>query len=666
MQSSGDDGVTNFVNQPVATASDRQFFGLPAIAATLGVLPATAFARAVALRLFPLPQLPGREWLVRDVKAATYFEVALLILAIPLAAWLYGQAVPRFLAARGHSPWRRQLPGVLFGASFFLWRTGLPAKFALVSGLLLSAVSLLPAKRRAARSTLVIWCVALLGLGFLELFQTTEPLNLFEEGQPLFAAKLLLDGRPPYLGTYPIHGFGIEGGVDAVLFRIAGPSLRAFRLRRTLFGATSLAALGVAGFLLFRDLGWGALAMASSLAFCPVVSDRQAFMFVALCLLIHAARSESLRDWLWAGVASGVCLFMTLDFGVIAIGSGLIAPLGIRILTREGAGRWLRETRSFVLGLAAGCAPFLAYLTLKGAVVEFFRVSFIEIPSTISATWGLPFPSITQALHDGGMGILGGPFAPPGIPSPAVLLAIPCASVLLMMWIRSRGNATPLDRAALVCLLTTLLGLRGVFGRADVGHHMLYGIFAGLMATWLLYRAVTGASSRGLLLVSTCLIFWLFLRPDLGLAKQLELVARTTGASDRGDGAGGSAGSRIAGESVPELAELRNVVDARLGPKETFFDFGNEPALYFLLNRRPPIRYSSVAAYELDRQQSEVIQALEREKPPLAITSSGTSLDSIDDVPNAVRAPAVARYLETHYRPLGMVGTRSIAVRSAP
>jgi hypothetical protein len=101
-----------------------------------------------------------------------------------------------------------------------------------------------------------------------------------------------------------------------------------------------------------------------------------------------------------------------------------------------------------------------------------------------------------------------------------------------------------------------------------------------------------------------------------------------------------------------------------MSPRQTFFDFSNEPALYFLLDRRIPIPYLGPEFYESERAQRLVIAICESERPPVAIARAGNELDSIDGVANDVRAPLVAAYLKERFRPLAVVGGRVLLVRA--
>src|SRR5687767_5710666 len=83
----------------------------------LGVLPLLALARSLAMSLFEVPLLPGGQRLTRDVKEATYLEVAVLVVLVPAAAIFFGRILPAFLEERGFATVHAHLPGVGFAIS---------------------------------------------------------------------------------------------------------------------------------------------------------------------------------------------------------------------------------------------------------------------------------------------------------------------------------------------------------------------------------------------------------------------------------------------------------------------------------------------------------------------------------------------------------------------
>ena len=88
-------------------------------------------------------------------------------------------------------------------------------------------------------------------------------------------------------------------------------------------------------------------------------------------------------------------------------------------------------------------------------------------------------------------------------------------------------------------------------------------------------------------------------------------------------------------------------------PNETFFDFANMPILYYLFDRRCPVRQPEVPFYESETLQREVIARLDGDPTVRAalVQFPNQGFVAIDGVPNAIRAPLVAQYLREHFAP---------------
>jgi hypothetical protein len=85
-------------------------------------------------------------------------------------------------------------------------------------------------------------------------------------------------------------------------------------------------------------------------------------------------------------------------------------------------------------------------------------------------------------------------------------------------------------------------------------------------------------------------------------------------------------------------------------PGDPIFDFSNQPAFYFFADRPNPTRFYQVPIASPPEFQAEVITALERTKPRIVIRTSPENYDEFDDIPNAMRAQAIAAYLDDCYR----------------
>ena len=531
-----------------------------------------------------------------------------------------------------------------------------PLLLTLAGALFFAAPLFLPEIRRWRALTNAALVLFLAACGWAIYYRPDAPIDLFEDGQLLLPAQTYAAGGHPYLDTYPIHGWGADGGVDGFLFRLLGPSLSAFSVRRAATTALSLAALGLASGVLFGGILWGAAGLVCALGFCPFLSERHLAVFVALALLLRAARRDRPRDWFLAGTFCAVTVFVTLDFGLIAVTGAIAASVLVTFLDsrREGRGRAV-PVLALLLGIGAGSLPFLAILGRDGAASAFFRVSFLEIPKMITETWGLPAGSASPILRGGSPDRVFSALVSGGEMPSLFLLVVLGAGATLFLLRSARGILEPVDRAAGAALAVACAACRGALGRADAGHLALYGVFAGLPAAWILYRAAR--ARRHSMLLTTAVLALLLARLHLHRVVALEagIVANAERARD--------AASRARRQQEAEVAALRRYFDSALAPGQTFFDFGNEPALYFLLGRVSPTRYPCVPFYEPEEKQREVVEALDRIRPPLAILAGGSPRDAFDGVSNRERAPRVAAYLDTHYEAGGNVAGRTIGRR---
>ncbi len=495
------------------------------------------------------------------------------------------------------------------------------------------------------------------------------PLDLFEDGHLLAPVQAYGMGARPYIDTYPLHGWGADGGLDAFVFHLFPPTLETFRLRRAAMTALGLPCLAAAAFLLFGDWLWAGIGLLFCLSLCPFLSERQMPALAALCLLLRAARERRSADWMLAGALAGSALFFSLDFGLIVLAGGLTAAILLPIL--EAGLHWrpgVSQGLCFLSGTAAGSLPFLLRLAHHGALRDFFRVSFIEIPATITDTWGLPAGSASAiAAESGAARFLWTLVRGDEMPSLFLLLLL-AAGATILLFRTARRSLEPVDRAAAISLILAAVALRGALGRADAGHLALYGVFSGLPTAWILYRAAHAERHRGLLTCAVVAVLFVRLHPHQTLA--IEWRAVTGAARERAAAASDPHVERSGRATLParqaeELAALWRVLGS-LPPGQTFFDFANEPALYFLFDRKPPLRYCCVPFYQTEEKQREVIAALEKERPPLAILAGASDRDAFDGVSNRERAPRVAAYLDRHYEPVTEIFGRRIAKRREP
>lgn len=506
--------------------------------------------------------------------------------------------------------------------------------------------------------------------GWKILHVRSQPIQPFEDGHSLAPAQSYLHGARAYVETSPIHGWGADGGVDGFLFRLFGPSLEVFQLRQALWATAALALLALSCSVALGP-AWGAVAFLFSFSL-GLPFERQMLAFAGLFFLFWSVRTGSARLAIVAGLFTAWEILHSVDYGLFVLFGGAVG-LFLLPLLESGLRRWrlavhsgLRRVAPFFLGVTLGVLPFLLLLAARVSLGSFFRVSFQETPRWVDAAWGLPAGSAWNSLLpartlEDWLRLLAGETM-----HSFPLLAILAAAGAVMVLRSASGQFDSCDRAAWIGLAVAAFAMKSVLGRADDPHLLRYGVFVGLPAAWLLLRAARAPRARAAFLAAAAALLFARLHPISSLNTALGWVE---GAARRDRAATGEPAPRSGAALLPatqarKLTALKQYLDTRLKPGETFFDFCNQPALYFVTDRKLPIRYHTVAQYESPQKQREVVADLEKTRPPFAILSSGPNCDF--DVLNVERAPEVSRYLLTHYELDSVVGDWHLARRKAP
>jgi len=491
-------------------------------------------------------------------------------------------------------------------------------------------------------------------------YRPHSAVDLFEDGHALALADAYSHGARPFHDTYPVHGWGLDGGVDALTFRWFGSTLAVFRLRRALFTAASLVLLGGVCVSALDSIPWGALGLLLSLSICPFMSERTLFATASLLALVVGLRRDSRVASSIAGCLAVISVFFALDWGLIMLVAGVVG-VGLK----SAASRSPRLLSAFLVGGAAGAIPLVAALMRKGVLSSFVAVSFRDLPGSISDEWGLPMGSISGAIvksttvPDFLKALAGAESVTP------LFLVLVLATGVTVLVARGTNRFTNGDWAFLPVLLVAAVAMRGAIVRADPGHLALYGVFSGVVAGWLIRRAVT--TGWGALVVVTGFFLVLGVHPLRTIDTELAAVV-TSPTTRRAQAANSVRIPRSGGAGLPVsqatvIEDLRSYLDRTLPPGGSFIDFANAPALYFLLERPMLIPYVAPAFYETDAKQRQVISDYERATPRVAIALDDEHALAFDTVVNDIRTPLVAAYLRDHYCQTAHIGPYLVSER---
>jgi hypothetical protein len=482
----------------------------------------------------------------------------------------------------------------------------------------------------------------------------TQWIDLFHRGESLGPASDLLRSKVPFRDVFALHGLLEDGLLDSWLMQLFGRNLDVVLLRPVLLGSVAVAMLWYLGMVIFDSIPLAMLSMLLG-AVTTVDNERALLEIVAIALLIGALRRNSRWLAFASGAAAGITIFYSLDIGLYTVSGGVLALIGLSLLTRR-AKPVIAPLIAFVAGVAIGMAPFLVYLTMRGAFGAFVETSFVAIPRIIDAVWSLPFPDLTTTfrqnlnLHTLADFVLFEHFR--FILNP---LVIGIALIVLLQRAITR-RVEVLDVGLAVLTAFAILTQRSALGRADFPHQYFSAFLIGPMIMILLVligRSTThlwrtrDRGAQAFVILATAVIvpllavmLWV---PDIANLRLDDMTHYLGRVSRIGwiDPAAEEIRGRVEG--------VKSVVDELSRPGQPIFDFSNQPALYFFCNRPNPTRFYQVPILSPREYQIETINALERAKPPLVIRHSPQEFDVFDGIDNSIRAQAVAAYIDDHY-----------------
>ncbi|HEX9493016.1 MAG TPA: hypothetical protein VGA33_07125, partial [Thermoanaerobaculia bacterium] len=512
---------------------------------------------------------------------------------------------------------------------------------ALALPLLLAKVGL---KRHNALAH-VVYPIFLVAYTFALLNASSPFLNLYENGHDLVPAAEVARGEKYYRDVIPMHGLLADGVFDSLAMRMFGEGAGNILRFRFFIAALNAAAIYAVAACATGSAEAGLLAALLTISALPSrrtwmhVWPRSALPVAAVAMAAGATRRRSLRMLAAASMLAVLAVAQSVDFGIYAVVSVLAASF---FWSRP---RILPAVRSVTIGIASGILILAVLLALNSILSAFVSTTFREVLS-LGPSFGFGFfdvgqccPGMTWLTDVVGEALL--------VPTTLPYVAWP----LVLIWFAvtiARRDATIRWRAAMVVAVWVIVAVMSFAARRQDYAVMLIPALAIILIFYGWRRLPRPALALAIVL---CVIVS---HPAWHLFRAMPEIARPPGNPPRvaeiplPRARGVVVDRAVAPAVILADAYMRQT----LAPNETFFDFANAPALYYVTDRRLPIRQIQVSQYEDVRLQREVIAALEHDRSVrLALMRFPEFAFILDGVPNAQRAPLVARYLETHFTP---------------
>jgi hypothetical protein len=450
----------------------------------------------------------------------------------------------------------------------------------------------------------------------------------FHEGEHLTPGFLLKTGERPYLDYFVLHGFATDGALDALVLGDPPSPRRVRRLQTVLDAATLALLVPIAAEVAATSAGMIAAVIASLCAaaalWVPVFPYyRLAPVLLATLGLLRFARTNREGPLLLAFASASLGVLWSFETGLYALAGTLLV--------------WVLLRAKKPIVLLALALPLVVLLVLRADIKQFFADSFVIIPRAIDAVWSLPAP---EPLSAAGARY----YLPPVFYGFLVALA----------WKRR-------DPRILIIAVLSLVLFRTAAGRVSWSHTRFATPLLGIALVAFIIEPLLLARRRVAAIVLILpLFFYLEIWQNVAAGAKLLAGWRTR---QRHEGlvpypfATGK-GIYTSPQNAAELAALNGF----LGDK-TFLDFSNERALYYLLQRKPPLRCFDIPMLSAPPLLAEAMAELNAHPPPYVIVSGDPAIANFDGVSNRDRVPDLAAWIDANYPSRTQIGRFTVASR---
>ena len=507
-------------------------------------------------------------------------------------------------------------------------------------------------ERRSAQRTIWITAVVVFVLMLFIHDHPYAPMDPFHEGEHLTPAFLMKSGAHPYRDVFFLHGFAIDGGLDALVLGDP-PSPRHPRRLETLLDAATLALLvPIAAELTVTS---GGLIGAVIASLCAIAAGQlpvfpyfrlAPVLLAALGMLRYVRRGS--RAWLLvAFVSSTAGVLWSLDTGLYAVTATAITFIVARAMKLESSPARVSVVTAFAA--LAIVVPLLVLLAVRADIRQFAIDSFVIIPRSIDAIWSLP----ARKTFD--------------LESARYYLPPVFYGVLLALGVHAwRSGDRDRAQALLIVAIASVVAFRTAAGRCGWSHTR-YGVpLFGIAAVAFVIEPLLLARRRVVAAIAIVAMFAVVeVWPNAAAAAKM-LAAWRSRQSHAGlvpyPFATGK-GIYTSPENANDLAALNGFIASIAPPGAPILDVSNERALYYLMQRKPPIRCPDINMLSAPELLAEAMAQLEANRPACVIVRGYDVVANYDGLPYTTRVPALAAWIDATYPRRVQIGRFTVATR---
>lgn len=439
----------------------------------------------------------------------------------------------------------------------------------------------------------------------------------------------------------------------ALLQKIAGPAVSLGRWYAFALNVCSYILLAFILNRLLKSSVVGLMALLLLAAIYPYhlysanISPLRVVLGVApLIFLMRASTGNSAYWFFLTGITAGASFLFSQEVGVCACIAST-AYLGLKMFMGPNSGNvTVKQLSMFMIGFTFVMLPFITYFSLNGALKPFLENMFSYPHLVMLGYGGIAFPSLYHALQS--------PFAPVVFDNYWILsIYVVTASVLITRLIL--GKLDEKDLRWFYLLIFGLLLFRSALGRSGVEKAYFVAPPAFLLLTCyldhgyeLLKKRViligTIVSGSAILMMVLILLKMQYLdqfRKELvfPLDYHYNPIGTEVYGLERND-------VRHPARTAQEIQLIADFFNTHQTGEYVYF-FPNEPAYYFIFDKRNPTRYPMSYHAVTTEMRLEVIRDIERHKPEYVVYSKNTWRP--DNLMVDIQVPEIFSYVKSKY-----------------
>jgi len=489
--------------------------------------------------------------------------------------------------------------------------------------------------------------------------------DLFHEGEYLVPLIEFWHGRVPYKEIYLQHG---------LLHNLGIPWLGAKLFGFSLAGVRSMQAI-------LDPMGWVSayffICCLTKFKYMPAIIfailasmmhiDLQERAFFGLCslsfLIIFFHTNFKRKGWfLLSGLSAGLGLLHSVEVGLYAIATTLLIVIVLFFnKIKSHLNIEYKSALYYISGLILSALPLLCYLLYHEGLNDFINNILTQIKYQL-VVWGKPFPNVVNMINhfkdNDKISFIEWILSKHTTLIYAPILLSITGACLAHKASKREGFASVDFLSLLTLFISSIFFFRTNLGRSDSGHyHYNYMIFLLIMvyASYAFYsKFIVAVKNKNWFISLACFCLCLFTAytPFYWIDKNKPKKYDERRLKNKQSKLFPTPSDK---DIIPKwqwesFKDIKTAIADTTTKKDTVYDYSNQCALLFFINRLSTSSYFMPVYAPLKKHQETVIQDFQKEQPKFILFRSTRYFRHVDGFPTMNRTPHLLEYIRENYK----------------